>query len=84
MGLMRGLDDISERTIRNPQEVDLSRPMLTLTSPHDELLDLNGALEVWTAWPIFNVRVCQFEKDQWVSASEPLKGTCTERIIEAE
>ena len=23
---------------------------------------------MWTGWPIFDVRICQFEKDQWMAA----------------
>ena len=58
------------------KKVDLSRPMLTLnhSDGDDVLSNLPGQLNIWTAWPLFDVRFCQFELDQWMDACAPCEG----------
>lgn len=54
-------------------KVDLSLPMLTWSPTEDDnddvLIKLPGSLNVWTAWPVLDVRCCQFELDQWMHAA---------------
>lgn len=40
--------------------------MITISSPDHELPDLPCDLHIWTGWPIFDVRICQFEMKQWM------------------
>lgn len=56
------------------KDADLSLPMITLDHRDDDavLSNLPGQLYIWTAWPIFDVRFCQFELDQWMDACDPL------------
>lgn len=52
------------------KKVDLSRPILTFNRSNDDdvLSKLPGQLCVWSAWPIFDLRFCQFELDLWMEA----------------
>ena len=82
LGLMKGYNEKvksrleDEDNFQGPLELikpaNLLRPMMQLTTPHTELPGLRGELQVWTGWPIFDVRICQFEKDQLINAYGPL------------
>ena len=87
MGLMKGHGELWESFWDDEEDVyqgpialinpaDLSRPMLKLEPPetedHEEE-DIPGELWVWTAWPIFDSRVCQFEVDQWMASCGALR-----------
>lgn len=56
------------------KKVDLSSPMLTLDhcDGDDVLSNLPGQKNIWTAWPIFDERFCQFELDQWMDTCGPI------------
>ena len=77
MGLMRGwngkvkdLRSKSDGRFEGPFEhikcADLYRPALRLDPPHTSLPNLAKSISVWTGWPMFDPRVCQFESDQWM------------------
>lgn len=46
--------------------------LLNPSDDDDELSNLPDQLNFRTAWPIFNVRFCRFELDQWMDASGTL------------
>ena len=41
---------------------------------HPELSDLPGDIRVWTGWPIFDMKVVQFEMNQWMEAAGLMRG----------
>ena len=75
MGLLKGWNervmDRREDDFEGPsglvKPAQLSRGVLELEPPHAELPKLAGKILVWTGWPMFDVRVCQFENDQWMA-----------------
>lgn len=59
---------------KTPSKCDLTRPLLLIRKGHSELPDLSGDIRVWTGWPIFNVKVVQFEINQWMQATGLVNG----------
>lgn len=80
MGFLKGVDDIMDRRQieepfhlqqfrkRSPKKVDLTRPMINI-SISDHGSSGSGVMRVWTAWPIFDVKVAQFEINEWMLAA---------------
>ena len=85
MGLMKGQNELVKSKVEKKDSIspgqlemikpaDISRPLLCIESPHVDLPEFKGELKVWTGWPIFDVRLCQFEKDQIMNAYGPIQG----------
>ena len=86
MGFIKGLDlAVAERPnlypkcslqwrTRTPVKVDLSRPIVTISKPHPELPHLPGVIRIWTGWPLFDIKVAQFEINNWMRAAGFLIG----------
>lgn len=80
MGYMKGADagytadhELKWRK-RTPAKCDLTRPLPVIPKGHPELPELKGDIRVWTGWPIFDVKVVQFEMNQWMGASGLMRG----------
>lgn len=81
IGLMKGMilhrekhktDDTSSNMGMLPlQRANLREPMLELCPLYmtwDDTAFQTKPARIWTGWPPFDWRVCQFEVDQWLSA----------------
>ena len=90
MGLLKGWNervrDKMEDDFEGPSELvkpaQLSRGLLKLEPPHSELPKLAGRIAVWAGWPMFDVRVCQFENEQWMAAYGSLLEKTGEQEVE--
>jgi len=92
MGFMKGMEDamsndeIEDGTKRwrkrTPRKVNLSGPIVTVPGPSEELPDLLGDIQVWTGWPFFDIKITQFEMNEWMRASGCLNGYC--EVLESE
>ena len=39
---------------------------MTVSAPHADLPDLPGDIRIWTGWPIFDIKIVQFEMNEWM------------------
>jgi len=82
MGFMKGVDDlvsdenrfkVPEHVLnwrkRTPSKVDLSRPLLLIPKDHPKLPKLPGDIRIWTGWAPFDIKLVQFEVNQWLQAA---------------
>jgi len=75
MGYMEGEDALitTEHEInwrkRTPSKCDLRTPLLVIPKEHPEQSDLPGDIRMWTGWPIFDIKVVQFEMNQWMDVT---------------
>lgn len=61
---------------RTPAKANLSKGMVTFSHPHSELPELRGDIQVWTGWPFFDIKLVQFEFNQWMQNAGYLSGFC--------
>ncbi len=57
--LFRQARTISKTDVRN-------LGIMTFSPPEAEISELPGDLHIWNGWPIFDVRICQYEMKQWI------------------
>ncbi len=76
MGSLRGLeydDDVVLNRKRRIIRADLREPVVEM-SPLLEVCDGNlirtGTSRIWLGWPAFDIRICKFEMDQLLAASD--------------
>jgi len=53
---------------RTPRKVNLRGPLVTVSGPCQELRLHRGEMQVWTGWPFFDIKIVQFEMDEWMRA----------------
>lgn len=93
MGLMAGLNQRQKTKVEESgykfngpldmiKRVDLSNSILMLTPYHSQLENLPASVMIWTGWPLFDLRVCQFEKNQLMDAYGPLQGDDFDKKLE--
>ncbi len=76
MGFMEGCDESRTNKVENKRifrEVDLRKSMLELSPFHVENIEgsnptTTGTVRVWMGWPAYDVRICKFELDEWLTA----------------
>lgn len=89
MGFIKGVDDmvcdvnrfkVPEHILnwrkRTPSKVDLNKPLLKVSSSHPELRQLARDILIWTGWAPFDIKVVQFEIDEWLQAAGLLYENC--------
>lgn len=83
MGYMKGMDDLLDGVPgrdkygkMTPAKADLERPMVTISRRGIPKLKLPGDIPIWMGWPMFNVKLVQFEMNQWMHAAGFLCGFC--------
>lgn len=87
MGFIRGVDDLiadeNPRTIpehilnwrkRTPAKFDPDRSFVIVHQNDPELSDLPGDIPIWTAWPMFDIKVVQFEMNKWMQKTGLMHG----------
>jgi len=84
MGFIKGADDYltsKERDAgtvpwrkRTPRKVNLKMPLVKVSPTHEDLPDLRGDIQVWGGWPFFDIKIAQFEINEWMRASGCLTG----------
>jgi len=71
MGYIKGIDELkvlgSERNRRTPYPVDLMKPILPISK--SKYKSIPGNISVWTGWPVFDVKIAQFEMNEWMLAT---------------
>lgn len=74
MGLMKGRGEhMKESTecedfegpLTSIRPANLTRELLIVPLSHEKLPNLAREVKVWTGWPIFDIRVCQFERSSF-------------------
>ena len=64
---IEGYPNTSFRQSRTISRTDVrNMSFITFSPPEREIPELPGDIHIWTGWPIFDVRICQFEMKQWI------------------
>lgn len=75
MGVLKGADSHhtaehgTEWRQRTSRKCDLSKQLLVIPKDYTELPELRGDIRVWVGWPLFDIKVAQFEVNQWMQAA---------------
>lgn len=47
---------------------------MSISAPDSEIPLLPGDIRVWAGWPLFDIKVVQFEMNQWMQAAGLIDG----------
>ncbi len=98
MGFMKGFEDWKNGELgygRRIVKPNLGKPMVEVCPLHvdddgiEPVVEKTSTVRFWTGWPAFDLKICKFEVDQWLSACNIDYGNwqadeviaCAERVI---
>ncbi len=92
MGWMKGFEEGKDGKRgygRKIVKAELRKPMVELCPLHvrydeiEEVVQKTRTTRVWTGWPVFDVRICKVEVDQWLGACKTnFRNVDTHQVIE--
>jgi len=65
--LENGNDKIPWRK-RTPRKVDFKKPLVSVPTSGKKLPQLCGDVKIWKGWPFFDIKIAQFEMNEWMRA----------------
>ena len=87
MGFLKGVDDlvavenprdVPDRVVnwrkRTPKKFDPDSSFLIVHQKDPDVPSLPGCILIWMAWPMFDIKVVQFEMNQWMQKTNLMHG----------